>query len=118
MARRYIGENFIEIDYHPSSKRYRGYIRAGKHVWNFSSLEPPDLFKYGASPESPSAYDEMAKAAVTFGSYFTSLYCGKRAAWAPPAAVADAIYQYAQGAIDPRGRYGVRRTRAGTARWK
>lgn len=118
MARRYIGDAFVDLTYRPKRRDYAGYVRAGKHVWQFDEIRPPSEFKYGASPESPSAYDEMAKAAVSFGAYYNSLFCGKRERWAPPPEVADAIYQFIQNASDERGRYAVRRTKEGSPRWK
>lgn len=117
MAHRYIGEAFVNVDYHARSGEYRGYVRVGKSIWHFDDTYL-DKVRAGASPESPSSYDEIAKGAVSFGSYFTSLHKGKRPKWAPPTPVADDIYQAIYGAIDARGRFAVRRTKDGAPRWK
>lgn len=118
MARRYVGEAFVNIDYRPRKGDYVGYVRVGRNVWHFKELFPPSELPYAASPTSPSAFDLLAKAAISFGSYYTNLNRQKVPSWAPSAEVADAIYQATDGAIDDRGRFAVRRSRDGTARWK
>jgi hypothetical protein len=118
VARRYVGDAFINLDYRPRQGDYTGYIRVGRDVWNFDGLFPPKELPYGASPESPSAFDSVAKAAVSFGSYYTNLNRRQVPRWAPSAEVADAIYQAVGGVIDERGRYAVRRSRDGVVRWK
>jgi hypothetical protein len=118
MARRYVGEAFVNIDYRPRKGDYVGYIRVGRDVWNFEGLFPPSELPYAASSQSPSAFDLLAKAAVSFGSYYTNLNRRQLPSWAPSAEVADAIYQATSSAIDDRGRFAVRRSRDGAARWK
>jgi hypothetical protein len=118
VARRYVGEAFVNIDYRPRKGDYAGYVRVGRLVWNFDELIPPKELPYGAGPESPSAFDAVAKAAISFGSYYTNLNRRQVPRWAPPVEVADAIYQAVESVIDPRGRYAVRRSRDGVVRWK
>ena len=119
MARRYVGDAFVDITFRKKPGDYVGYVRVGKHVWDFDKIFPPEHLKYGANPDSPSAYDSIAKAAVSFGGFYNNLNRPKKIErWAPPVIVADAIYQAVASAIDDRGRYAVRRTREGTPRWK
>jgi len=119
MARRYVGDAFIDITFLPKKGEYVGYVKVRTRVWNFDKIFPPKHLKYNASPDSPSAFDSIAKAAVAFGGFYNNLNRPKRMErWAPPVEVADAIYQATTGAIDNRGRYAVRRTLQGTPRWK
>jgi hypothetical protein len=121
MARRYVGDAFIDITFRPGKGKgdYAGHIRVGRHVWPFAKIYLPVPHKYGANSDSPSAFDDIAKAAVSFGGFYNNLNRPKKIdRWAPPVEVADAIYQATSHAIDDRGRYAVRRTLKGTPRWK
>lgn len=118
MARRYVGDAFVNLDYRPRKRDYVGYVKIGHTVWKFEGLYPPSKLPYRAGPESPSTFDSVAKAAMSFGSYYTNLNRRQVPSWAPSVEVADAIYEALAGSIDDRGRFAVRRSRDGTTRWK
>jgi len=72
MARRYIGDAIIYITYHDDGD-YRGSIvvvkEDGPVVWKFKGLHASAIgFGPGVAYDSPEAYDQMARAAVVFGS--------------------------------------------------
>ena len=112
MAKRYIGDAVVTIEYHDDGD-YRGTIAAGGTTWRFDGLHAPKIgFRGGAGYDSPAAYDEMAKSAVSFGSYYTTYNRGSDTPeWAPPVEVADAIDAAVSWAQDDRGNYEVRRTK-------
>lgn len=118
MARRYVGDAFVDIMYRPKKGDYEGYVKVGKHSWAFDQIYPPKHIPYGGGPESPSAFDLIAKAAVSFGAFYNSLHQGTVPKFAPDVKTADAIYQATARAIDDRGRYAVRRSLQGEVRWK
>lgn len=118
MARRYVGDAFVNLEYRPRKRDYAGYIKVGRSVWKFEGLVPPSKLPYRAGRQSPSTFDSVAKAAASFGSYYTNLNRRQAPSWAPPVEVADAIHQALDGAIDYRGRFAVRRSRDGAIRWK
>lgn len=78
MARRYIGDANIYIEYHDQGD-YRGSIvvpldDGAPAVWKFSGLRAPACgFGPGIAYDSPEAYDRMAQAAASFGSYYTTM---------------------------------------------
>jgi hypothetical protein len=79
MARRYIGGAHIYIMYYPSCGDYRGSIVVPQDdgapvVWKFREIYAPKCgLGHGIAYDSPEAYDRMAQAAVSFGSYFTTM---------------------------------------------
>lgn len=123
MARRYIGNAVIDIEYHDRGTRgyYRGYVSAGEHVWHFDHLYPASAgyrpgnagLGEGVALDSPEAYDKMAAAAVSFGSYYTTHNRKEAPKWAPSAEEADAIDEAVSGVMDDKGRYEVRRSPGG-----
>lgn len=119
MAKRYIGDAIITIQYRDRGD-YAGTIRAGGHTWHFEDLYAPA----GGLPfayDSPEAYDKMAAAAVSFGSYYTTHNRGSDTPeWAPPAEVADAIEEATAWATDEEGKglYEVRRSPGGQGRFR
>lgn len=112
MARRYIGEAVIDINYRDQVD-YAGTISAGGYTWHFDGLRPSRSgFGRGVAYDSPKAYDEMAASAVSFGAYYRSYNRGDDVPeWAPPAEVADAIDDATAGWMDERGTYEVLRQR-------
>jgi len=115
MAKRYIGDAIITIEY-VDGNEYRGTIRVSGHTWRFSDLHaPPAGFNFAY--DSPRAYDEMAQSAVSFGSYYATGNRGDDAPdWAPSAETADAIAEATEWAMNDRGEYEVRRSAEGSAR--
>ena len=112
MAKRYIGDAVITIEYHDSGD-YRGTVRAGNHAWRFDDLHAPRA-GFSHAYDSPEAYDKMAGSAVSFASYYTTHNRGDDVPdWAPPPEVADAIEEAVAGAQDDRGEYEVRRSPKG-----
>lgn len=112
MAKRYIGDAVIDIEYTGyiwGDDMYAGSITADGHVWKFSNLNAPRagfVFAY----DSPDAYDKMVESAVSFGSYYTSDNRGDDLPdWAPPPEVADAISTVTSCALHDDGKYDVRR---------
>lgn len=118
MAKRYIGDAVVTIAYHDSGD-YRGSVKVGRHTWAFRDLHaPPAGHRKGVSYDSPEAYDSMAAAAVTFGSYYSSHNRGSDTPdWAPRPEVADTIEEATSWATDDRGRYAVSRSPGGPTRW-
>lgn len=115
MAKRYIGDAVVTIVYHDSGD-YRGTVRAGDHSWHFEDLHAPRM-GFSFAYDSPEAYDEMARSAVSFGSYYTTHNRGDDTPeWAPPPEVADAIDEAVGWAQDDQGTYEVRRSPSGKAR--
>jgi len=105
MARRFIGQAVVTIAYRDIGD-YAGSISAGGYVWKFDGLGAPKIgFGPGVAYDSPQAYDEMAAAAVSFGSTTSG-----EAAWEPSREVADAIDEATQSVMDDRGRYEVLRS--------
>jgi hypothetical protein len=117
MATRYIGDAVVDIEYQDNNE-YSGTITAGGQTWKFDSLYPPAIgFGRGVGYDSSRAYDEMARSAVSFGSYYTSHNRGDDTPdWAPPEKVADAIDEATGWAQDDQGTYEVRRSAKGQAR--
>lgn len=106
MAIRQIGDAIIRIKYRDRGD-YAGTITTPEgHRWRFEDLHAPKVgFGANVAYDSPKAYDKMAEAAVSFGSYYTTMNRGDETpSWAPPAEVADAIEEAAIGAMDPEGR--------------
>jgi hypothetical protein len=124
MARRYIGDAVITITYHDAGD-YRGTIRANGKAWRFRDLRAPVCFSLAS--DSPEAYDRMAAAAVSFGSYYTTDNRGPCALGSgmdefadrgyPDGETADAIEQATGCSMDDRGRYAVSRSPNGPTRW-
>jgi hypothetical protein len=119
MAKRYIGDAIVTVEYAGESpdgrSQYRGTIRAGGHTWPFSDLGSP-VGGFPTGGTSPEAYDKMAASAVSFASYYTTDNRGDDVpAWAPPPEVADAIAKATEWATDEegRGQYQVRRSPKG-----
>lgn len=113
MPKRFIGDAVVEIRYsgHISGRdEYAGSVRAGHCVWKFDSLyAPPAGFNFGY--DSPQAYDRMAEAAISFGSYYTSRNRKDDVpSWAPPPELADIIDEATQYAWCETGHYMVSRT--------
>jgi len=75
MARRYIGNATIYIQYHDDGD-YRGSVVVfdGYHkAWKFRDLRPAVVgFGPGIAYDSSEAYDQMAQTAVNFGSYYSA----------------------------------------------
>src|ERR1700678_2363160 len=112
MAKRYIGDAVITIEYHDSGD-YRGTVRAGNHAWRFDDLHAPAM-GFSHAYDSPEAYDKMAGSAASFASYYTTHNRGDDVPdWAPPPEVADAIEEAVGWAQDDRGEYEVRRSPKG-----
>ena len=114
MAKRYIGDAVITIEYvgeTPDGRgNYKGTVRAGKHTWRFDELHSG----VGGGGDSPEAYDEMAQSAVSFASYYTTHNRGDDAPeWAPPPEVADAINEAVGYVQRDNGEYEVRRSPKG-----
>jgi len=115
MAKRYIGDAIITIEY-VDGNEYRGTIRVSGHTWRFSDLHAPTA-GFNFAYDSPRAYDEMAQSAVSFGSYYATGNRGDDAPdWAPSAETADAIAEATEWAMNDRGEYEVRRSAEGSAR--
>jgi hypothetical protein len=114
MAKRYIGDAVVTIQYHDAGD-YRGTISAGGYHWRFDSLRAPAVgHGAGVGYDSPEAYDSMAKSAVVFGSYYTTHNRGADTPdWAPRLEVADAIEEATSWAMDDQGNYAVRRSKNG-----
>lgn len=108
MARRIIGGAAVTIRYFDSGD-YRGQISANGHVWRFADLHAPAVgFGPGIAYDSPAAYDEMARSAVSFGSYYTSWNRGDDTPdWAPSPETADAIAEATEYALDNDGTYRI-----------
>lgn len=117
MAKRYIGEAVVRIQYHDAGD-YRGTVSANGHVWRFAELRAPACgFGPGIGYDSSTAYDEMAASAVSFGAYYTTHNRGDDLPdWAPPAEVADAIDAATSCEMDDQGNYTVRRSRHATCK--
>ena len=116
MAKRYIGDAVITIEYvgeTPDGRgNYKGTVRAGKHTWRFDELHSG----VGGGGDSPEAYDEMAQSAVSFASYYTTHNRGDDTPeWAPSPEVADAIDEAVGYAQRDNGEYEVRRSPGGKA---
>jgi hypothetical protein len=113
MAKRYIGDAVITIEYideTPDGRgNYKGTVRVGKHTWRFDELHSG----VGGGGDSPEAYDAMAEGAVGFASYYSTGNRGEAPEWAPPPEVADAIEEAVSWAQDDRGEYEVRRSPKG-----
>jgi hypothetical protein len=93
MAIRYIGDLKIEIKYHDAGYYFGKIHTISGYVWKFSNLKAKLPYAY----DSPQAYDRMAKEAVGFASYYTSLNREDAPAWAPSPEVADAINEESYG---------------------
>lgn len=121
MAKRYIGDAVVTIKYHDATSTrqddYRGTVSAGGYSWRFDGLRAaPAGFGPGIGYDSPEAYDEMAKSAVSFGGYYTTHNRGDDVPdWAPLPEVADAINDATSWAMRDDGSYEVRRSRTGPA---
>jgi hypothetical protein len=108
MAIRYIGDAVIRITYRDCGD-YAGTVTANGHTWRFADLHAPRCgFQFAY--DSPRAYDEMARSATTFGSYYTTHNRGDDTPdWAPAPEVADAIDKAVAWASDDQGTYTVSR---------
>jgi hypothetical protein len=126
MAKRYIGDAVITIEYvgeTPDGRgNYKGTVRVGKHTWRFDELHSgvggvSSGRGYGYPADSPEAYDEMAQSAVSFASYYTTHNRGDDVPeWAPPPEVADAIDEAVSIVLRDDGTYEVRRSPEGKVR--
>lgn len=122
MARRYIGDAVIHIEYDDETEAYRGTVVANGHAWKFDQLKRARILMQGegSAVDSSRAYDSMAASAVSFGGYFTTHNRGDGLPdWSPPASVADAINEATQLETDEEGKglYFVKRTPKGPGRW-
>jgi hypothetical protein len=121
MARRYIGDANIYIQYHDDGD-YRGsivcYVNAQwpqfkeRRVWKFRDLHAPAIgFGSGIAYDSPEAYDRMAQDAVSFGSYYTTMNRSEDddLEGYPSGEVADAINDAVGIVLHDDGTYEVRR---------
>lgn len=73
MAIRYCGDLKVRIEYVGTSpdnrESYRGVISCPGYSWTFSDLRSG----MGAhASDSPEAYDEMARSAISFATYYTT----------------------------------------------
>jgi len=118
MARRYIGNAVIEIEYKGGPRdEYVGTItiptQSGRDRpvrWQFDGLFALQAGFGRHGFDSPEAYDQMAASAVSFGSYYTSHNRGDDVpAWAPSPEVADAIDEATSFALDDQGNATVSR---------
>lgn len=113
MARRYIGDAVISVEYEGTNfasnhDNYRGTITAYGKSWKFDKVGIPGS-RHAA--DSPLAYDKAAAAAVAFGSYYTTHNRGDDVPeWAPAPETADAIDEATSIVMDDQGRYLVRRS--------
>lgn len=118
MARRYIGDAVITIEYdgeQDGRSQYKGTVRAGKHTWKFDNLGSP-MGGFRTGSDSAQAYDEMAQSAVSFGSYYSSGNRGDDTPeWAPSEEIADAINDAVGFAQRDDGTYEVKRSPSGKA---
>lgn len=121
MARRYIGDATIYIQYHDDGD-YRGsivcYFNAHcaaqfreRRVWKFKDLNaPPAGFGPGIAYDSPEAYDRMAQSAASFGSYYTTDNRSEDDIEGYPSGeVADTINDAVSVVLNDDGTYEVRR---------
>ena len=112
MAKRYIGDAVIEIEYTGyvwGDDTYSGSISAGGHVWRFTKLNAPRA-GFSFAYDSPLAYDKMAQSAAAFGSYYTSDNRGDDLPeWAPTPETADAISSATCFTLRDDGEFEVRR---------
>jgi hypothetical protein len=113
MAKRYIGDAVITIEYvgeTPDGRgNYKGTVRVGKHTWRFDELHSG----VGGGGDSPETYDDMAESAVSFASYYTTDNRYEAPEWVPPPEVADAINEAVGYAQRDNGTYEVRRSPKG-----
>lgn len=112
MARRYVGNLCVYINYSDcDDESYHGSIVVDGHRWAFDGLKaPPAGLGDGVGYDSSEAYDRMADAALSFGSYYTTHNRGDDTPdWAPTAEIADAIDAEACCYMADCGEYQVRR---------
>lgn len=112
MARRYVGNLCVYINYSDrDDESYHGSIVVDGQRWAFDGLKaPPAGLGDGVSYDSSEAYDKMADAALSFGSYYTTWNRGDDTPdWAPAAEVADAIDREACCYMVDCGEYEMRR---------
>jgi|HubBroStandDraft_4_1064222.scaffolds.fasta_scaffold45355_2 hypothetical protein len=118
MAKRWIGDAVVTIEYageKDGRSQYKGTIKAGDHTWRFADLGSP-MGGFRTGSDSPEAYDEMAGAAASFASYYTTHNRGDDVPdWAPSPEIADAIDEAVSWAQDDKGNYQVRRSPKGKA---
>lgn len=124
MARRYIGDANIYIQYHDDGD-YRGSIvvprcpcgcgKGGRSVtvWKFRDLHAPKI-GFAFAYDSPKAYDEMAQSAASFGSYYTTDNRSEEddLEGYPSGEVADIINDAVEMMLNDDGTYEVRRKKA------
>ncbi len=115
MAKRYIGDAIIEIKYVGYINRrddYTGKIKVKNITWKFDSLYAPAA-GFNFAYDSPQAYDKMAQAAVSFGSYYTTHNRGDDLPdWAPPPEIADTISEATSWAVHDDGSYEILRKKS------
>jgi hypothetical protein len=122
MATRFIGDARITIrfdGYSPPRMYYSGRVTVGRVAWEFDDIGLSEYVHKGAA-DSPEAFDAVAAAAVSFGSYWTTHNRGDDVPeWAPTPEVADAISDAVGMAQDEEGRglYAVRRAKNGPIHW-
>jgi hypothetical protein len=118
MAKRWIGDAVVTIEYageKDGRSQYKGTIKAGDHTWRFADLGSP-MGGFRTGSDSPEAYDEMAGAAASFASYYTTHNRGDDVPdWAPSPEIADAIDEAVSWVQDDKGNYQVRRSAKGKA---
>ncbi|PNX45252.1 MAG: hypothetical protein BV459_09150 [Thermoplasmata archaeon M11B2D] len=93
MVRRYIGDATIYITYSDKDdETYHGSVVTNDgYRWAFEMLRAPQS-GFPHAYDSSMAYDKMAKAALSFASYYTSFNRhGNTPDWAPDVDTADAI---------------------------
>jgi len=111
MIRRYIGDLEIRLRYcgrSPDNRaKYIGYIiLPDRQRYNFNDL----CSGVGSPGTRAKDYDEMAKSAVSFASYYTTHNRGDDLPdWAPTAKMADAIDNAAIDGMKEEGGYEIRR---------
>jgi len=69
MAKRYSGDLTVQIVYHDDDT-YRGYVKGPGGIYKFKDLRAPRIgLGAGVGYDSPKAYDQMARAAISFATY-------------------------------------------------
>lgn len=109
MAKRYIGDLEIEIKFNSQKNWYQGTVIGSQYRWHFNDLHlsPSDWMRLPV--DSDEAFDLVASAAVSFGTYYTTGNRDYVQTIYPSAAGADMLEAESQFAIDEQGNYQVRR---------
>jgi hypothetical protein len=118
MAKRYIGDARIRIEWSDVDNAYKGAITVDEpqpdgvvrtYVWLFDDLKDSLHGQATQACDSPETYDRMASSAVGFGTYYISTNRGEDAPqWAPTPETADAIERATSYSFNG-GKYNVRR---------